>query len=108
MFIKLCNIGQDAVPRYTPNGKAVTAISCAYSVGYGANKKTQWIEAELWGDRGETLAPKLTKGRRILLTADDVTIDTFPKADGTEGFKLKCRVMDIELLSKAEETSPAA
>ncbi len=96
MFIKLCNIGQDAMTRYTPNGKAVTVISCAYSVGYGTNKKTQWIEAELWGERGEKLAEKCVKGRQILLTADDVAIDTFTKTDQTTGFKLKCRVIDID------------
>lgn len=102
MFIKLCNIGQDATTHHTPNGKAVTAISCAYSVGYGDNKKTQWIEAELWGERGEKLAEKLIKGRQILLTADDVAIDTYPKADQTTGFKLKCRVIDIDFTTNVQ------
>ncbi|QDF68704.1 single-stranded DNA-binding protein (plasmid) [Shewanella sp. SNU WT4] len=101
MLIQLCNIDQDAITRYTPNDKAVTVISCAYSVGYGANQKTQWIEAELWGERGVKLAEKCVKGRQILLTADDVAIDTFTKPDQTTGFKLKCRVIDIDFTTSA-------
>lgn len=67
MFIKLCNIGQDAMTRYTPNGKAVTAISCAYSVGYGTNKKTQWIEAELWGSAVKNWQKNVSKVARSYL-----------------------------------------
>ncbi|AZQ13284.1 single-stranded DNA-binding protein [Shewanella khirikhana] len=102
MFIKLCRIGQDAITRYTPQGTAVTVISCAYSVGYGEHEKTQWIEAEYWGERGQKLAEKLTKGRQILLTADDVYIDTFTKADHSTGFKLKCRVVGIDFTSGSQ------
>lgn len=99
MLIKLCRIGQDAITRFTPTGSAVTSISCAYSVGYGEHEKTQWIEAEYWGERGQKLAEKLTKGRQILLTAEDVCVETFPKSDQTTGVKLKCRVVNIDFTS---------
>lgn len=105
MFIKLCNIGQDSMVRYTPQGKAVTTVSCAYTVGFGANKKTQWIDAELWGERAEKLVGKLTKGRQVLLTADDVNIDEFPKSDSTTGYKLKCRVIDFDFIGANSSTS---
>lgn len=99
MFIKICRIGQDAVTRFTPNGTAVTPISCVYTVGFGEHEKPQWIEAEFWGERGQKLAEKLTKGRQILLTADDVWVETFVKSDNSEGFKLKCRVSKIDFTS---------
>ena len=99
MFIKLVKIGQNAETRYTPQGKAVTSFSCAYDVGYGYNKKTQWIEASLWGERGEKLAENLVKGRELLLTADDVCVETYSKNDNSTGVKLKCRVISVEFTS---------
>jgi len=99
MLIQLCRIGQDAVTRFTAGGTAVTSISCAYNVGFGAHETTQWIEAEFWGERGQKLAEKLTKGRQIVLTANDVCVETYPKSDNTTGVKLKCRVVDIEFTS---------
>jgi single-strand DNA-binding protein len=99
MLIQLCRIGQNAVTRVTPGGTAVTSFSCAYNVGFGAHETTQWIEAEYWGERGQKLAEKLTKGRQIVLTADDVCVETFQKSDNTTGAKLKCRVVNIDFTS---------
>ncbi|WP_413486094.1 single-stranded DNA-binding protein [Shewanella baltica] len=99
MLIQLCRIGQDAVTRFTTGGTAITSISCAYSVGFGERETTQWIEAEFWGERGQKLAEKLTKGRQIVLTANDVCVETYPKSDNTTGVKLKCRVVDIDFTS---------
>lgn len=100
MFTKLCNLGQPAVTNHTPQGNAVTILSLAYSIGFGDNKQTQWIEAEFWGARGEKLAPSLTTGRQVLLSADDLRIETFTRNDGTAGAKLKCRVVNIEFVNQ--------
>ncbi|MGE4262197.1 single-stranded DNA-binding protein [Shewanella sp.] len=105
MFIKLCRIGQNAVTRFTTQGTPVTSISCAYNFGYGDQEKTQWLEADWWGDRGAKLADKLTKGRQILLTADDIHIETFEKGDKTLGAKLKARVVSLEFTSGSNTSS---
>lgn len=96
MFIKLCNLGRDAETRTTTNGNQITSLACAYTVGYGDKQKTQWIEANWWGDRGAKMAQYLTKGSKILLTADDLELEQFTRADNTQGSKLKCKVTDIE------------
>lgn len=96
MFIKLCNLGRDAETRTTTNGNKITTLACAYDVGYGDNKKTQWIEANWWGDRGEKMAQHLLKGTKILLTSDDLELEQFTRTDNTPGAKLKCKVVDIE------------
>ena len=44
MFIKLVRIGRDAELRYTPAGKTVCNVACAYDVGWGENKRTGWID----------------------------------------------------------------
>lgn len=99
MLIQQCRIGQDAITRFTARGTAVTSISCAYKVGRGERETTQWIEAEYWGERGQKLAKKLTKGRQIILTADDLCVETFAKSDNTTGVKLKCQVVNIDFTS---------
>ncbi|RXJ70759.1 single-stranded DNA-binding protein, partial [Veronia nyctiphanis] len=62
MLSVLCRLGADAVLRTTPGGQRVASLSLAYSIGYGENKQTQWIDGSLWGNRAEKLVPHLTKG----------------------------------------------
>jgi single-strand DNA-binding protein len=58
-------IGQDPVLRYTPSQKAVLNVNVATDVGFGDNKKTQWVTLTLWEKRAEGLAPHLAKGDMI-------------------------------------------
>ena len=96
MIVELCNLGRDAELRYTPGGKAVANLALAYSIGYGDNKRTQWLDGSLWGDRAEKLTEHLTKGTKVLIYGDDVEVETYQKKDGTQGSKLKCRINNIE------------
>lgn len=110
MFIKLVRIGKDAEVRRTPNNTAVISLSCVYDIGWGDNKKSQWIEAQIWGKQAESLAPYLTKGKQIVIYSDDLHLDTY-EHNGKTGAKLKCRVINIDLTSggsqeKSQEKSP--
>lgn len=99
MLTKLCRVGRDAELRYTQNQKAVANIVLAYDVGFGEQKRTQWIEAALWGKRAESMTKYLNKGKEVLLTADDVETELFQKPDQSYGVKLKCVVVNIEFTS---------
>lgn len=103
MFIKLCNLGRDAELRYTQNGKAVCNLALAYSVGYGENKRTQWVEGSLWGERAEKLALYLTKGATILIHGDDLELETYQRNDGGQGSKIKCRIANIEFVGGKQD-----
>ena len=109
MFIKLCRIGRDTECRYTPQGTPVATISLVYDIGFGENKKSQWIEATLWGKKAEGLTPHLTKGKQVLLTADDLEVETYTrKSDNTVGAKLKAKAIDIEFAGGSrEEVAPS-
>ena len=96
MFTQLIRIGRDAELRYTQSGKAVCSISGAYDVGYGDNKKTQWIDCALWEKRAESLAQYLVKGQECMVTLDDVYIDIYEGQNGPRS-TLKARVVDIKL-----------
>ena len=95
MFTKLVRIGADASLRYTTNGKAVIGLACVYDIGYGQNKKSQWIDIVIWDKQAEALAPYLLKGNQIVVTCDDVELEVYDKKEGGQGSKLKARAVNI-------------
>lgn len=97
MLIELVNLGRDSELRHTPQGTAVLNFAGAYDVGFGDNKKTQWIDCAMFGKKAESLASYLVKGKQVQISARDVRIETWQKNDGSgEGFKLACTVDDIK------------
>jgi len=59
------NIGKDAVVRNTQQGDKLASFSVAVSTGFGDRKATTWWDVTMWGQRGEKLAPYLTKGSKV-------------------------------------------
>ena len=56
----LARIGKDAEVRFTPGGTAVANVSLAFTYGKKSDdgkRPTQWVDASLWGQRAESLAP---------------------------------------------------
>ncbi|WP_318409185.1 single-stranded DNA-binding protein [Photobacterium leiognathi] len=104
---KICRVGRDAELRYTPSQKAVTNIVLAYDVGFGEQKRTQWVEATLWGKRAESMTQYLTKGKEVLLIGDDVETELFQKQDQSYGVKLKCVVVNIEFTNGNSTQQPS-
>lgn len=105
----LARIGKDAEVRYTPGGAAVANVSLAFTYGKKAEdgkRKTQWIDASLWGQRVESLAPYLTKGKQIVAYLEDVHIQTYTKGDGTSASKMAARIADLEFVAGGEQTEP--
>lgn len=101
MFTELFTLGRDAELRYTQQGTAVCSLALAYNYGQKdqttGNQPTQWIDAALWGKQAEALHTHLTKGTRLLLTLNDVHIETYHKNDGTQGIKLVANVVQGSL-----------
>ena len=94
----VARIGRDAEVRYTAGGDAVVSLSLAFEYGKKVDNKkpVQWVDVALWGKRGEAMAPYLLKGQQVGVTLDEVHIETFTKADQSQGFKLVGRVSNIE------------
>lgn len=104
----LFRIGRDSVLRYTQDGTAVAGVSLAFNYGRkdsAGSKPTQWVDASLWGQRGESLAPYLLKGTMIFAVLDDPHIETFQKQDGTQGHKMVGRISAIEFASRPDGAS---
>lgn len=102
----LARIGRDAEIRYTPGGAAVANVSLAFTYGKKGDdgkRPTQWVDASLWGQRVESLAPYLTKGKQIVAYLEDVHIQTYTKGDGTQASKMAARIADLEFVAGGEQ-----
>jgi single-strand DNA-binding protein len=102
----LARIGKDAEVRYTPGGAAVANVSLAFTYGKKGDdgkRPTQWVDASLWGQRVESLAPYLTKGKQIVAYLEDVHIQTYIKGDGAQASKMAARIADLEFVAGGEQ-----
>ena len=84
MMIKLVRIGKDAELR-SANGRPVLSLSVVYDVGYGANKKSQWLNLAMWGAQAEKTAQYFTKGKQIVVRVDDLHIEEYNGKSGLKG-----------------------
>jgi single-strand DNA-binding protein len=104
----LYTLGRDAEVRFTSSGDAVASLSLAYNYGKKdaeGKQPTQWVDASMWGKRAEATSQYLTKGKEIWAVLDDVHIETYKKKDGSEGFKLAARVVDIKFVKNGTQQS---
>lgn len=92
------NIGKDAETRRTPNGDAVTSWSVAVEERKGQDKRTLWVDCSLWGKRGESLAPYLTKGGKVSVSGEMSTREHDGKT------YLTLRAEQVTLLGGGQDT----
>ncbi|RIQ51020.1 single-stranded DNA-binding protein [Bordetella avium] len=107
----MARLGRDVEVRYTQSGEAVASLSLAFDYGkkgQDGKRPTQWVDASLWGQRAEALAPYLFKGNRISVTLDDVHIEAFSRQDGAQGHKLVGRVSNLEFGGTAQREGQSA
>lgn len=96
-------LARDAEVEFTQSGDAVTNFSSAVDSGFGDKKKTTWVNCVMWGKRGESVAPYLTKGAQVAVTGE-VTNREYTDKDGNKRTSLELRVNDVTLVGgKSEE-----
>lgn len=93
------NLGRNAETRFTSDQTPITNFSFALSSGYGKNQKTTWLECSIFGARGETLAPMLSKGTQIAITGE-FSVREYNDKDGNLKSVPSLRVNDVTLLGK--------
>lgn len=106
LTIGLARIGNEPVVKFTNENKPVLNLSLAYDYGRkGADGKypTQWIEAAMFGDRVEKLAPYLHKGSLIMVQLEDLHVETYTKKDGGQGVSLKARIANLQFAGERKE-----
>lgn len=106
----VARLGRDAEVRQV--GKdSVANLSLAYNYGKKdeeGNRPTTWVDASLWGDRANKLAPYLKKGQQVSVVLEDVAIHVYDKSDGSKGHSLRARVSSVEFVGSAgDRVKPA-
>ena len=88
-------LGKDAALRTTQGGEKVLGFSIGVDVGYGQNKKTEWIECAIWGTRAEKLVQYLTKGMPVAVTGAGGIRNW--ESNGKPGTSITCRVSELTM-----------
>ncbi|BAQ84183.1 single-stranded DNA-binding protein (TIGR00621) [uncultured Mediterranean phage uvMED] len=88
------NCGKDMEVRHTANGKIVGLVSVALTQGWGENKKTIWVNCEIWGDRAEKLAMYLKKGTPVTVQGE-LKVDTYESNQGEQKTKIGCKINSV-------------
>lgn len=86
----------DAEVRYTPGGDAIANFRLASDVGFGDKKTTNWFNCQIWGKRGEALAPHLGKGQQVTVFGT-LVLREWQNKDGVKQLSPDVRVDEIEL-----------
>ena len=89
--------------RYTAASKAVGNFTVASDYGYGTNKKTNFFNCQLWGERAEKVAEYMLKGQAVTVIGE-VGIRQYEKKDGTKATAVDVNVDKFEFQgSKADK-----
>ena len=101
MFIKLVRIGKDAELKQSNSGKSFLSLSVVYDIGYGENKQSQWMSLVMFGAQAEKLAQHLTKGKQIVIRADELRTEVYQ-----EKAYLKGTLLSVEFVSSGKQDAP--
>ena len=104
MMIKLVRIGKDAELR-SANGKPVLSLSVVYDIGWGANKKSQWLNLAMWGAQAEKTVQYFTKGKQIVVRVDDLHIEEYNGKSGLKGTLVSFEFVQDGKREQAQEQS---
>ena len=108
-LVGVFRLGQDAALKQTATGQTAMEVSMVYNYGKKEDNQSQWIQAAMWGDRGNKIAEYLTKGSQIYAVLSEPHVEMFQKKDGTYGSSLIARLDNFEFVGGKTEpkTEPA-
>lgn len=99
-------LAADAELRYSPSGDAICSFRVASDIGYGERKSTNWFSCQIWANRGEALAPHLTKGQQVTVFGA-LTLREWTDKEGSKRLSPDVRVDEIELQGGKRDDSGA-
>ena len=99
-------IAADAEVRFTPSGDPVASFRIASDVGFGDKKTTNWFSCQVWGKRGESLAPHLIKGTPVTVFGA-LTLREWNDKEGQKRLSPDIRIDEIELQGGKKDSEPS-
>ena len=97
-------LAKDVEMRTTTTGKNVASFTVACDVGYGENKKTEFVPCIAWNKTAELMGNYFSKGREILITDGRLQTRSYEK-NGEKRYVTEVVVNEVEFCgSKADHT----
>lgn len=93
----------DAEVRFTPGGQPICSFRVASDVGFGDKKTTNWFQCQVWGNRGESLSPMLTKATPVTIFGT-LTLREWQDKDGLKRISPDVRVDEVALHGKRDDS----
>ncbi len=100
-------LGADCEIRYTASGDPIANFKLASDVGFGDKKTTNWFACTIFGKRGESIAPHLTKGLQVTVFGT-LQLREWTTKKGAKQLSPDIHVDEIELQGGKKDTQEAA
>ena len=94
----------DAEVRFTKSGDPIATFRLASDVGFGDKKSTNWFQCQIWGKRGEALAPHLTKGQQVTVFGT-LTLREWENREGQKQISPDINIDEISLQGGKKDSS---
>ena len=84
------------------DGKPIAKLNIANEVGYGENKKTNYIPVTVFGKQAEFCEKYVGKGRLVSIEGE-ISTGSYTKQDGTKVYTTEVLAHKIETLDKPKD-----
>lgn len=93
----LADIGANKTPKMT--------FTIAVDDGFGDNKRTYFIQCELWGKRAESLFDYMVKGTQVAVNGK-LTTGSYDNKEGKKVYTTTVNVNEVDLLKIPKTDEP--
>lgn len=102
-------LGADPEMAYSQEGEPRTTFRLAVDVGYGDNKRTDWVRVTVWGKQAESVNAYCKKGAKVLVEGNDLSPYAFIDKDSGEArATLQLTARDVRFLDSRKDADASA
>lgn len=101
------NLGRDAEQRFAASGDSIVSFSLPVKSGFGEKAKTSWVRCTMFGKRGISVFPYLTKGALVGVYGE-FSMNEFVNKEGQKQSSPECRVSELTLLGSKTSNQQSA
>lgn len=97
VFTAVVRLGNDPEQRHTAGGDSIVNFNAAVDSGFGDKKVTTWLRCNMWGKRGESVLPYLSKGSQVAISGE-LSNREWTDKEGQKKLSLEVRINELTLL----------
>ena len=107
VFTAVVRLGVDPEQRHTASGDSIVNFNAAVDSGFGDKKVTTWLRCNMWGKRGESVLPYLSKVSPVAISGE-LTIREYTDREGQKKFSLEVRINELTLIGGKQSSQGSA